>query len=103
MVCPSKDFLKFGLLPVAAVMPVLQTVAKEPVKKPNIVVIMADDLGYGDLSCYEATEIQTPGIDRLAAEGLRHCNGHASSFPGGCGYPSGRCSYADQRKHGNFS
>lgn len=48
-------------------------------KAPNVVIIMADDLGYGDLSCYEATEIQTPGIDRLAAEGLRHCNGHASS------------------------
>lgn len=48
-------------------------------KVPNVVIIMADDLGYGDLSCYEATEIQTPGIDRLAAEGLRHCNGHATS------------------------
>lgn len=48
-------------------------------KAPNIVIIMADDLGYGDLSCYEATEIHTPGIDRLAAEGLRHCNGHATS------------------------
>lgn len=48
-------------------------------KIPNVVIIMADDLGYGDLSCYEATEIHTPGIDRLAAEGLRHCNGHATS------------------------
>lgn len=48
-------------------------------KAPNIVIIMADDLGYGDLSCYEAKEIHTPGIDRLAAEGLRHCNGHATS------------------------
>lgn len=79
MVCPSNDFLKYGLLPVAAILPALQTSAKEPDKKPNIVVIMADDLGYGDLSCYEATEIRTPGIDRLAAEGLRHRNGHASS------------------------
>ncbi len=48
-------------------------------KIPNVVIIMADDLGYGDLSCYEATEIHTPGIDRLAAEGLRLCNGHATS------------------------
>lgn len=48
-------------------------------KAPNIVIIMADDLGYGDLSCYGATRIHTPGIDRLAAEGLRHCNGHATS------------------------
>lgn len=52
---------------------------KQAGKVPNIVVIMADDLGYGDLSCYEATEIQTPGIDRLAREGLRMHSGHASS------------------------
>ncbi|MDP1592317.1 MAG: sulfatase-like hydrolase/transferase, partial [Prosthecobacter sp.] len=39
--------------------------------KPNIIVIMADDLGYGDLGCYGATQLQTPNIDKLAAEGLR--------------------------------
>ena len=39
-------------------------------KKPNIIVIMADDLGYSDLSCYGG-EIETPNIDRLAEEGLR--------------------------------
>jgi hypothetical protein len=38
--------------------------------KPNIVFIYADDLGYGDLSCYGATRVQTPSIDRLAREGL---------------------------------
>ena len=38
--------------------------------KPNVIVIMADDLGYGDVSCYGATELETPNIDRLAAEGL---------------------------------
>ncbi len=35
-------------------------------KQPNIIVIMADDLGYGDVSAYGATEIQSPHIDRLA-------------------------------------
>lgn len=35
-------------------------------KMPNIIVIEADDLGYGDLSCYGATRIKTPGMDRLA-------------------------------------
>ena len=40
-------------------------------RPPNIVVIMADDLGYGDVSCYGATELSTPNIDRLASEGLR--------------------------------
>jgi arylsulfatase len=37
----------------------------------NVVVILADDLGYGDLGCYGATDIETPNLDRLAAEGLR--------------------------------
>ena len=36
---------------------------------------MADDLGYGDVSCYGATELKTPHIDQLAAEGLRFTNG----------------------------
>ncbi len=48
-------------------------------EKPNIIVIMADDLGYGDLSCYGATSIQTPNIDRLAKEGLRFTSGYCSA------------------------
>lgn len=47
--------------------------------KPNIVVIMADDLGYGDVSCYGATAFQTPNIDKLAAKGLRFTNGYCSA------------------------
>ena len=47
--------------------------------KPNIVVIYLDDLGYGDVGAYGATEIQTPNIDRLAAEGVMFTDGHASS------------------------
>lgn len=42
-----------------------------PASKPNIIVIVTDDLGYGDLSCYGATKIHTPNVDRLANEGLR--------------------------------
>ncbi|MCU0408333.1 MAG: sulfatase-like hydrolase/transferase, partial [Bacteroidales bacterium] len=38
-------------------------------KLPNIVYILADDLGYGDLSCYGQKKFSTPNIDRLAAEG----------------------------------
>jgi arylsulfatase A-like enzyme len=44
---------------------------------PNVVLIYADDLGYGDVSCYGATRVQTPHIDRLAREGLRFTDAHA--------------------------
>ncbi len=47
--------------------------------KPNIVIIYADDLGYGDVSCYGATKIKTPNIDKVAAGGLRFTNAHSSS------------------------
>ena len=47
--------------------------------KPNIVVIMADDLGYGDVGCYGATAVKTPNIDRLAKEGLRFTSGYCSA------------------------
>lgn len=46
---------------------------------PNIIFIMADDLGYGDLGCYGATKIPTPNIDRIAGEGMRFSDAHASS------------------------
>ncbi|WP_235009733.1 sulfatase family protein [Algoriphagus boritolerans] len=48
-------------------------------KLPNIVVIYMDDLGYGELSAYGATELQTPNMDRLANEGMKFTNAYASS------------------------
>ena len=46
---------------------------------PNVVLIFADDLGYGDLGCYGATKVQTPNIDRLATEGRRFTDAHSAS------------------------
>ena len=40
-------------------------------KKPNVVIILTDDMGYGDISCYNKNQIKTPNIDRLATEGVR--------------------------------
>jgi arylsulfatase A-like enzyme len=45
---------------------------------PNIIVIYADDLGYGDTGCYGATAVKTPNIDRLAKEGLRFTSGYCT-------------------------
>ncbi|MBN1580899.1 MAG: arylsulfatase [Anaerolineae bacterium] len=47
--------------------------------KPNIIFIMADDMGYGDLGCYGATKIQTPNMDRLTREGMRFTDAHSSA------------------------
>lgn len=48
-------------------------------KPPNVVLIFVDDLGYGDLSCYGATHIQTPHIDKLAAQGRKFTDAHSAS------------------------
>ena len=50
---------------------VTQSFAESNERKPNVIVILADDLGYGDLSCYGADDIATPNIDRMASEGLK--------------------------------
>jgi len=51
----------------------------EPEGRPNIIYILADDLGYGDIGCYGQTKIKTPAIDRLAAEGMRFTQHYAAS------------------------
>ena len=65
LVLVSLELLLLALVPAVA-----QT-------RPNIILVYTDDLGYGDLSCYGATSLKTPNVDRLAKEGLRFTDGHA--------------------------
>lgn len=55
------------------------TVAAQQQMKPNIIYIMCDDMGYGDLGCYGQPFIHTPNIDKMAAEGMRFTQAYAGS------------------------
>jgi arylsulfatase A-like enzyme len=66
-----------GLAGVAALFPARLFAAQR--RTPNVVLIYADDLGYGDVGCYGATKVLTPNIDRLAQEGVRFTNAHSAS------------------------
>lgn len=59
----------------------MQAQKKKEVKPqtPNVIFIYADDLGYGDLPCYGGTQVSTPNIDRLASQGIRFTNAHATA------------------------
>lgn len=54
-------------------------ISKEQAPPPNIILIMADDLGYGDLGCYGAKLIETPNCDKLASEGMMFSDAHTPS------------------------
>ena len=56
-----------------------QNASKPNITRPNVIYIYADDLGYGDLSCYGATNIHTSNVDKIAAAGIRFTNGHCTS------------------------
>lgn len=72
---------------------------------PNIVLIMADDLGYGDVSCYGATKIVTPNIDRLAGQGMRLTDAHSAASlcsPSRYGLLTGRAPWRLHRKGNGY-
>ncbi|MEI6535571.1 MAG: arylsulfatase [Verrucomicrobiaceae bacterium] len=58
---------------------VVQAADVQKPSKPNIILILADDLGYGDVGCYGATKVKTPNIDKLASEGRRFTDAHSAS------------------------
>jgi arylsulfatase A-like enzyme len=68
-----------GLLPVSLVAGKPQAETTSLKTKPNLIFIMADDLGYGDLGCYGQKELRTPNIDRMAAEGMKFTDFYAGS------------------------
>jgi len=57
----------------------LLSVACFAAEKPNIIIVLADDLGYGDLGCYGHPSIRTPNLDRMAAEGMRFTDFYATA------------------------
>ncbi len=81
----------FSLLATGLLAPVAS--GAEPLRKPNIVFILADDLGYGDLGCYGQKKIKTPDLDRLAKDGVRFTQAYAGSTvcaPSRCALMTGR-------------
>jgi arylsulfatase A-like enzyme len=70
--------LRRSFLSLAAALPAITRAQSSP-RPPNIVFILADDVGYGDVGCYGATRVKTPNIDRLAAQGIRFTDAHSTS------------------------
>lgn len=68
-----------GLAALTAVWPGCRSSSSPIARRPNIVLIMADDLGYGDLGCYGCTDIRTPAVDNLATQGVRFTNFYANA------------------------
>ncbi|MCH5335329.1 MAG: sulfatase-like hydrolase/transferase [Alistipes sp.] len=73
----KKNYLALPLLAPAAYVPSACAQGAETHERPNVVIIYADDLGYGDLPCYGGKNSDTPNIDRLASRGVRFTNAHA--------------------------
>lgn len=87
-----REFIKGVSLGAASTALYRAALAAPPPRKPNIVYILADDLGYAELGCYGQTKIRTPHIDRIAAEGMRFTqfySGHAVCAPSRCALLTG--------------
>ena len=75
----GRSFTRREALKASALAPLAFVADAQPGPRPNIVFIMADDLGYADLSCYGRRDFTTPNIDRIAAEGMRLTQAYANS------------------------
>ena len=74
-----RDFLRGAVAATIALKANLGTSQTEPNRQPNIVFILADDLGYADVSCYGRPDFRTPNIDGIAARGVRFLQAYANS------------------------
>jgi len=104
-----RDFLKTAVLGAAATFPFFgtRTGTAGTRKRPNVVFILADDLGYADVGCYGQKRIKTPNIDRLAAEGMRFTQAYSGNpvcAPSRCtlmtGYHSGHAQVRGNKQVG---
>ncbi len=105
-----RDFLKAsGAVSITGLSPlcVRASAAASAKRRPNVVYILADDLGYADVGCYGQKKIRTPNIDRLAAEGMRftqHYSGNPVCAPSRCtlmtGYHTGHAQVRNNKQVG---
>ena len=71
--------IKLNLKILSFLVLILFLACKTENKTPNVIIIYADDLGFGDVSAYNQGILHTPNIDRIANEGIKFTNGHSSS------------------------
>lgn len=97
--------LAFGLAAEGCTLPEHRATAPRSEQPPNVVLILTDDLGYGELGCYGQTIIRTPNIDALASGGVRFTNAYAGSpvcAPSRCvlltGLHTGHCAIRDNKE-----
>jgi len=107
---PTNRAAHFGLmLAVIALLAVAlrPSLAQTQERRPNIVFILADDLGYGDVGCFGQTRIRTPNIDRLAAQGMRFTQFYAGDTvctPSRCALMTGlHTGHCNERGNGDES
>ncbi|MGE9270229.1 MAG: sulfatase-like hydrolase/transferase [Verrucomicrobiales bacterium] len=90
---------------VSVFIPLSATFSAERTKRPNVVLILADDLGYGDVSSYGAELIKTPNIDRLGEQGMRFTDAHAPASvcsPSRYGVLTGRSPWRLEKKGNGY-
>jgi arylsulfatase A len=74
----SVNNMKMKLIPCLSAFLSLYAFTAAANDKPNVLFILADDLGYGGLNCYGTDWLETPNLDRLCSEGMRFTEGYAS-------------------------